>query len=149
MSERFDRSIRFFGKDGQDKLTSSRVTIVGIGGLGTHVVQQTALLGVGRLGLVDSEELDESNLNRYVGARHDDPIPGTPKVDIGERLVKSINPDIEVNKIFDSLVSKDAFREIVEADFVFGCLDREGARLILTELCAAYRRPYFDLASDI
>lgn len=149
MDQRFDRNIRFFGKEGQDKLASSRLAVVGVGGLGTHVLQQAALLGVGRFGLIDSEELDETNLNRYVGAHHDDPIPGTPKVDIGERMVTSINPEIEVNKVFDSLVSESAFNEIIHADYVFGCLDREGARLVLSELCTAYDRPYFDLASDI
>ena len=47
-------------------------------GLGSQVVQQLALLGVGSLVLVDAEELDETNGNRYVGATHDDPIPGSP-----------------------------------------------------------------------
>jgi hypothetical protein len=148
-TERFDRNIRFFGKDGQERLAASRVAIVGVGGLGTHVVQQLSFLGVCHLALIDSEELAESNLNRYVGARWDDPIPGTPKVNIGERIVRGINPDIKVDKIFDSLVSDAAFDAIIQADYVFGCLDCEGARLILNELCAAYGRPYFDLASDI
>jgi len=125
------------------------VAIVGIGGLGTHVVQQLALLGVGQLALVDSEELDRTNLNRYIGARHDDPVPGTLKVDLGERLAKSIDPGIQVQKVPDSLVSDGAFRAVIHADCVFGCLDSEGARLVLNELCAAYERPYFDLASEV
>lgn len=141
--------MRLFGKDGQQKLAACNAVVVGIGGLGTHVVQQLALLGVGRLTLIDSEELDETNRNRYVGARYDDPIPGTPKVSIGERIVREINPEIHIVTIFDSLVSKPAFDALIQADYVFGCLDSEGARLILTELCAAYSRPYFDLASDI
>src|SRR5688572_12399233 len=99
MKERFDRNERFFGKEGQAKIRASGVAITGVGGLGTHVAQQLALLGVGRLVLIDSEELDASNLNRYIGARYDDPIPGSPKVEIGERLIKSIDPNIEVIKI--------------------------------------------------
>ena len=149
MNERFDRNIRFFGKEGQKKLAASRVAVVGIGGLGTHVVQQLALLGVGHLELIDKEELDETNLNRYVGVQDDDPIPGTPKVKIGERIVKAINPNIEVRKHFVSLVSDEAFGVITTSDYVFGCVDREGLRLILTELCSAYSRPYFDLSSGI
>ena len=47
--DRFDRNIRFFGSEGQDRLARSSVAIVGIGGLGTHVVQQLALLGIGHL----------------------------------------------------------------------------------------------------
>ena len=56
---------------------------------------------------------------------------------------------IEVDKVQDSLVSADAFAGVSSADCVFGCLDSEGARLVLTELCAAYSRPYLDLASDV
>jgi hypothetical protein len=148
-SDRYDRNILFFGKEGQAKLSASHVAVVGIGGLGTHVVQQLALLGVGHLRLIDKEELDETNLNRYVGARHDDPIPGTLKVAIGERIVREINPSIRVETYPISFVSADGFNAITKADYVFGCLDREGARLILTELCAAYARPYIDLASGI
>ena len=149
MKERFDRNERFFGKEGQAKLSASRVAMIGVGGLGTHVAQQLALLGVGRLALVDSEELEESNLNRYIGVHYDDPIPGTPKVDIGERLIKSIDPNIEVVKIHDSFVSDRAYNEFGNSDVVFGCLDSEGARLVLTEVCAVYDHPYFDLATEI
>jgi molybdopterin/thiamine biosynthesis adenylyltransferase len=51
--------------------------------------------------------------------------------------------------VFDSLVSVDGFAAVRSADFVFGCIDSEGARFILNELCATYGRPYLDLASDI
>ena len=117
--------------------------------MGTHVVQQLALLGVGRITLIDKEELDTTNLNRYVGARHYDPIPGTPKVNIGYSQVKEINPNIHVELIPHSLISEQAFNAIIKASHVFGCLDNDGARLILNELCAAYTLPYIDLASEI
>jgi len=148
-NERFERQMRFFGRDGQEKIAASHVAVVGVGGLGSHVVQQLAHLGVGRLTLVDSEDLDPTNLNRLVGARHDDPIPGTAKVAIGARLVAGVNSAISVEPIRDSLVSEAAFSAIARSTHVFGCLDSEGARLILNECCAAYAKPYFDLASDI
>lgn len=146
---RFDRQIRLFGEEGQQRLSTCTVAVVGIGGLGTHVVQQLSLLGVGRLVLVDAEDLSETNRNRYVGAKHDDPIPGMAKVDLGERIALDINPTIRVIKVLDSLVSESAFAAVARADYVFGCVDREGARLILNELCAAYSRPYIDLATEI
>jgi hypothetical protein len=52
-------------------------------------------------------------------------------------------------KVHDSLVSVDAFESIISSDYVFGCLDSDGARLVLNELCSAYARPYVDLATDI
>lgn len=148
-NERFARQIQLSGKEGQEQLHSSRVAVVGVGGIGTHVVQQLALLGVGSLVLIDNEELAETNRNRYVGARRDDRIPGTPKVDIGERLARSIDPSLGVEKVNTTLISDEAFAAARSADCVFGCLDREGARLVLTELCAAYEMRYLDLSSDV
>ena len=148
-SERFDRNVRFFGQSGQDSLGAASVAVVGVGGLGTHVVQQLALLGVGRLVLIDSEEVDETNRNRYVGLKHDDPVPGMLKVDLGRRLAEEINPEVEVVSIAECLRSQPAFDSIIEADYVFGCLDNDGARLMLNVLCLAYDKSYFDLASDI
>ena len=148
-SERYDRNVRFFGQSGQDSLGATSVAVVGVGGLGTHVVQQLALLGVGRLVLIDSEEVDETNRNRYVGLRHDDPVPGMPKVDLGRRLAGESNPEVEVVPIAECLRSGPAFDAIMESDYVFGCVDNDGSRLILNELCLAYAKPYFDLASDI
>ena len=147
---RFDRNILFFGREGQERLSDANVAVVGIGGLGSHVVQQLALLGVGRLILIDSEELDDTNRNRYIGARHDDPVPGTPKVAIGQRLAHEINPQINVLAIAQPLANYLSFQAIIsESNLVFGCLDNDGTRLILNELCLAYDKPYFDLASGI
>lgn len=147
--ERFDRNIRFFGKQGQEKIRAAKIVIVGAGGLGTFVGMEAAYLGVGEIRVIDDEELEESNRNRYVTARAHDPVPGSRKVDLLERMVRDIDPAILVRKVFGPLMSERAFFEIRTADYVFGCLDNEGSRLVLTELCAAYGRPYFDLASDI
>lgn len=146
---RFDRHLGLFGSRGQDRLRGCHVGVVGVGGLGSLVVQQLALLGVGKLTLVDSEELAETDRNRNPLAVLGDPVPGTWKVDLGERFVKATNPSVEVVPLRESLVSGAAFAAVREADFVFGCLDSEGARLVLTELCSAYERPYLDLATDV
>jgi hypothetical protein len=71
------------------------------------------------------------------------------KVDIGNRMVREINPGIEVACVAKSLVSQEAFDAVIASDFVFGCVDRDSLRLILNELCTAYAKPYFDIASDI
>ncbi|MHC4402339.1 MAG: HesA/MoeB/ThiF family protein [Planctomycetota bacterium] len=149
LTDRFDRNTRFFGEEGQQRLRATRCAVIGAGGLGTHVIQQLALLGVGAIDPIDHEELDQTNRNRYVGARHDDPTPGSKKVNLAERLIHSIDPGIEVSAVADSFVSDAAYDTIRRADYVFGCLDSEGARLILTEVCSAYARAYIDLASDI
>jgi molybdopterin-synthase adenylyltransferase len=149
MMGRFDRNERLFGAAGQARLRETTVAVVGVGGLGTHVVQQLALLGVGRLALIDGEEIEVTNRNRYVGVRHDDPIPGTPKVVVGERIVRDIDPSIVVSKVQKTVVSAEGFEAVKASTHVMACLDSDGIRLIVNELCAAYAIPLLDLASDV
>jgi molybdopterin/thiamine biosynthesis adenylyltransferase len=149
LSERYDRNMRLFGAAGQAKLRATTATIVGVGGLGSPLSQHLALFGVGRLNLVDDEELDNTNRNRFVGCRHNDPVPGSLKVSLTERYVRETNPDVEVNAFSSQLVSDDGFAAVKSADVVFGCFDEDGPRAILNELCAAYGKHYIDLASDV
>jgi molybdopterin/thiamine biosynthesis adenylyltransferase len=146
---RFDRNIRLFGVEGQKKLRQTRVAVIGVGGLGSHVVQQLALLGVGAIALVDNEQVSISNKNRYIGVRYDDPVPGTYKVDVASRTARGIDPLIEIIKVPDSLMSPNAFSVVQNADYVFGCLDEDGPRFVLNDVSTAYARPYLDLASDV
>lgn len=147
--ERFDRNIRFFGKEGQDRIFDTHLCIIGAGGLGQHLIQQAACLGFGELTVIDDEELSASNRNRYILAKNEDSIPGTRKVDIARRAIQSIDPTIKINSIHASLRSSEAFAAMKNAEVLVGCLDNDGARLVLTEYALAYRKPYFDLASDI
>jgi molybdopterin/thiamine biosynthesis adenylyltransferase len=89
-----------------------------------------------------------TDYNRNVAARFDDPA-GSRKTDLGVRLVRLFDPSIDVRPVFDSFISDDGLAAIRAADWVFGCIDCEGARLILTEFCSAYSKPYIDLATDI
>lgn len=146
---RYKRNAGLFGEEGQRKLRGTKVLITGAGGLGSPLAQHVALLGVGQATLVDDEELDETNRNRFVGARHDDPVPGSPKVALAARLIREINPDVVAVPLQFSLVTPEAFAAVREADWVFGCFDEDGPRFILNELCAAYAKPYIDLASDV
>lgn len=147
--DRFDRNIRFFGADGQAKLRNAHVAVAGCGGLGQHVIQQLAFLGVGKLTLIEDEALSRSNLNRYVLARHDDPIPGTHKIDNALRAISAIDPSIEVIPVRNSIRSREAFDALCPVHSIFGCFDNDGARLILNEYAKAYAKEYYDLASDI
>lgn len=146
--ERYKRNVGLFGYQGQRKLSQTRTVVVGVSGLGSPLAQQLALLGVGRVGLVEPEEIDDTNRNRFVGARENDPVPGSPKVELVERMIKEINSNVTVSAIPERLESDEAFAEIKSADWVFGCFDNDGPRFILNELCAAYAIPNIDLASE-
>ena len=147
--DRFDRNERLFGKEGQARLRQTRLAVMGAGGLGSHVIAQTAVLGVGNIAMVDREDVSLSNRNRYVGVWHTDPIPGSPKVALAKRHIHLIDPSITVTPIKDDILSAAALRSIEEADFVFGCVDNDGVRFFINEACAAYEKPLIDLASDV
>lgn len=146
---RFDRQIALFGKAGQERLRGARVAVVGAGGTGSAVIPQLALLGVGTLVIIDHDDIEESNRNRHFGARHSDPIPGTSKVEVVCRMVIEYDPGIKVECIDASVISPEGFAAVRSADYVVGCIDLEGVRLVLTELCAAYDKPYIDVSSGI
>lgn len=149
VAERYHRNALLFGSEGQRKLQTTSAVIVGAGGLGSPLAQHLALLGVGKVSVADFDELDESNRNRFVGARFDDPMPGSKKADLVCRHVKEINPEVVTESLPYSLVSEEVFAAVRVGDWVFGCFDHDGPRAILNELCAAYDKPYVDLASDV
>ncbi len=143
------RQILLFGVEGQRRIGQVTVAIVGLGGLGLHVAQQLAHLGVKKFILVDNDKIVRTNLNRCVGASHSD--LGKPKVAVAARLVKTIRrrQAAEVHSVPQKLPGSAAVDALNDADVVFGCLDNDGARLVLNRVAKAYNLTYFDLASGI
>jgi molybdopterin/thiamine biosynthesis adenylyltransferase len=148
MSEnRFARQELWFGPDGQKRIATKKVGIVGVGGLGSHVAQQLAYSGVKNFSLIDPDKVSRSNLNRLIGANEND--IETEKVYVSERMMKQVQKDVIVNTVPKDLRSKGAFQSLESCDFVFGCVDHDGPRFVLLEFCMAYNLPYLDLATDI
>ena len=147
--ERFDRHVRLFGQEGQERLGQVRVAVIGLGGLGSHVVQQLCYVGVRRFRLLDGECVAMSNLNRLVGARLDDARAGRQKVEVAERVVRAVDPDADTRVAGESFISEAGFELMRSCDVVFGCLDDDAARVPLNEFCQAFEVPYFDLATDV
>jgi molybdopterin-synthase adenylyltransferase len=145
---RYSRNIALFGLEGQAKIAGANVAIVGLGGLGSHVAQQLAYLGVLAFGLVDYDVVTPSSLNRLIGGLESDVAAKTAKVAVAYRLITEIRPTAVVETV-DGRVTDERVPGIVAAsDVVFGCLDRDLPRLQLTEICARLATPYLDLASD-
>lgn len=148
MSDRYSRNEGLFGAAGQARIAQSSVAIVGLGGLGSHLAQQLAYLGVSQFGLIDFDIVTNSSLNRLVGAIDADVGAKIRKVAVAERLIWAVSPGAAVRCVDGPVDHPDAAAVVTAADVVFGCLDRELPRLQLTELCSRHARPYFDLASD-
>lgn len=148
MVERYSRNTALFGTEGQRQIAATSVAVVGLGGLGSHVVQQLAYLGVANYVLIDFDTVTESSLNRLVGATDADVAEATRKVAVAERSLRSVKPDATVS-IAARSGDPEAAALIRQVDIVFGCLDRDLPRLQLTDLCSRYARPLFDLATDV
>ena len=118
-----------------------------------HVLPQICLLGVRKISVIEHEAFSATNRNRYLGFLHSDFNPdtsiGIDKILVAKRIAKGINPDISIQLIKKKLESEEAFNAIMEADVVFGCLDNDGPRSILNEVCIAYGVTYIDLASEV
>lgn len=140
--DRYSRNIalEFIGYKGQKKLRKSRVSIVGLGGLGCSVAVQLARLGVGFLRLVDMDVVESSNLHRQI--LYDMSHIGYPKVDAAKNRILEINPDIEV-EIFSDFLDASNVEEVVKgADVVVDGLDSLGTRYTLNAACIKFGIPF-------
>jgi molybdopterin/thiamine biosynthesis adenylyltransferase len=143
----YDRQLPWFGVEGQRQLGRIRAGVIGCGGLGAQVIQNLVYLGSRDFALVDDDSIEDTNLNRLVTATPAD--IGTPKVIAARRLIRSLAKEAKVLALNESLRSKPALDALKGVDVLFGCVDNDGARLILNELALAYGIPYFDLAVGI
>ncbi|MHB8732284.1 MAG: HesA/MoeB/ThiF family protein [bacterium] len=149
IGNRYTRQILAFGAEGQAKLVAAHVGIVGVGGLGSQVAQALAYLGVRSFSVVDDDHVDETNLNRLVGAVPVDAESGTPKTVVAERLIRAVNPDAIVRALPKNLRSCAALDALTRCHVLFGCVDHDAPRLILSELAAAYEITLVDAATEI
>ncbi|MGQ0433090.1 MAG: HesA/MoeB/ThiF family protein [Microthrixaceae bacterium] len=145
---RFDRNIKLFGLAGQERIEATHVAIAGVGGLGSHVTQQLAYLGVRRLTVIDPDAVEVTNLNRLVGATPADAELRRPKVVVARRTALAVRPEAAVEMIADPIGSTEAEAALASADVLFGCLDDDAPRLLLTEVSSRLAIPYIDSASD-
>ncbi len=148
--DRFSRQILAFGEEGQRRIAGAKVGIVGLGGIGSSLAQMLAYLGVKEFLLVDDDIVEESNLNRLIGASAEDAKNRTAKVVVAKRLINSIEPQAQAKELFNNLRSDEAIDCLCEIpEIIFGCVDNDGTRLILTELAAAYNKTLIDSGTEI
>ncbi len=137
----------FLGNWAQRILSSVRVGIVGLGGGGSHIVQQLAHVGVLDYVIFDDDFVSDSNLNRLVGATLRDVRKKMKKTLIAKRLVKGIQPKAKIN------LKNDKWQEHAEllhsCDIVFGAVDSFAARRDLELDCRRYLIPYIDIGMDV
>ncbi|EMA9487744.1 TPA: molybdopterin-synthase adenylyltransferase MoeB [Yersinia enterocolitica] len=138
---RYNRQIvlRGFDFDGQEKLNTAKVLIVGLGGLGCAAAQYLAVAGVGHLTLLDFDKVSLSNLQRQV--LHRDDRIGVSKVVSAALTLFEMNPNLIIKTIDAQLDDEQLAVAIAEHQLVLDCTDNVASREQLNRLCHAQRKP--------
>lgn len=143
----FDRQIRAFGAEGQRIIQRLRVAIVGLGGTGSILAQQLVHLGIRDFILIDPDTVEETNLNRVVGAIHTD--VGHPKVEVSKRYITTFSSATRVECVSGNVVYASVARNLIDADIIFGCTDSHGSRSVIQQVSYQYLIPFLDVGSTI
>jgi adenylyltransferase/sulfurtransferase len=140
--ERYRRQLSLpkIGREGQLRLLSSRVLIVGAGGLGSAAALYLAAAGVGRLDIVDFDEVELSNLQRQI--IHSTESLGRPKALSAQERIRQLNPDVQVTPIQEQLDAQNAGGLIGACDAVVDCPDNNATRRLINETCVRFGKPH-------
>jgi len=137
----------FLGPDAQDRIFRCVVGVVGLGGGGSHIVQQLAHLGFLNFRLFDADAIEASNLNRLVGGTAVSVKEKVPKAQIAATLIRGIRPHAIVTPVQD--VWQNHAHLLAGCDLVFGCLDGFDQRRQLEAATRRYLVPLIDIGMDV
>jgi len=127
------------GIEGQKKLKGSSVLLIGTGGLGSPTALYLAAAGIGRMGIVDYDVVDETNLQRQV--IHGMSTVGISKLDSAEKRLLDLNPDIQIDKYNVPLTSDNALEIMEPYDVVVDGTDNFPTRYLVNDACAKLGKP--------
>lgn len=134
VSEQLTRNIQFFGLEFQQKVTASYVVIIGLGGVGSHAASMLLRSGVGRLLLVDFDQVSLSSLNRHAVATRED--VGIPKAQCLKKHFSAIFPECQIDArvlLYDASSEEDILSG--HPDFVLDCIDNIDTKVALLAAC--------------
>jgi len=134
LQRRFGGIARLYGQQSLNNFLNSRVIVIGIGGVGSWVVEALARSGIGALTLIDLDVVAESNINRQLPALES--TFGKNKIDVMAERIKEINPDCQANLI-DDFVSADNLADMIDddVDYVIDCIDNSRVKAALIAWC--------------
>lgn len=129
------------GKEGQEKLSASRVLIIGAGGLGSACSLYLAASGVGKIGIADCDCVELSNLQRQILYTIKD--LRKPKAASAKRRLKAFNPDIDVAAHTIKVNSRNISNLVKGYDLVADCTDNFAAKYLVNDYCVLNNKPLF------
>ncbi|PLS29514.1 thiazole biosynthesis adenylyltransferase ThiF [Bifidobacterium parmae] len=140
--ERYSRHLilKGLGVKGQKRLLESSVLIVGAGGLGSPAALYLAAAGVGRIGLVDGDVVDLSNLQRQI--IHTTASVGEPKVESAAKAIRALNPDVTVETHHTLVDAGNVADLIAPYDLVIDATDNFSAKFLVNDACVLAGKPF-------
>ncbi len=126
-------TLKEIGFKGQLKLKNSSVICIGAGGLGSSVLLYLAASGIGRIGIVDNDQVEKSNLQRQI--IHETNTVGNLKINSAQERIKRFNPNIEVTTFNKRINSENVIEIIKDFDIVCDCSDNFGTRYLINDAC--------------
>lgn len=127
------------GIEGQQRLLDGHALIVGAGGLGSPAALYLAAAGVGRITLVDNDDVDFTNLQRQI--LHTEARVGMSKVASGQAALAAINPEIDIVPVASRLAGDELDARVAAADVVLDCSDNFATRHAINRACVAHGKP--------
>ena len=125
--------------DGQKKLKAAKVLTIGAGGLGSPLAMYLAAAGVGTLGIVDFDVVDESNLQRQI--IHGTSDVGRKKMESARDTIRDINPNVEVRAYEEPLTSENALEIFADYDVIVDGTDNFPTRYLVNDACVLLGKP--------
>lgn len=140
--ERYARHIviKEVGQKGQQKLLDSKVLVIGAGGLGSPALMYLSASGAGNIGIVDSDCVDLSNLQRQI-IHHDSDI-GIPKVISAKNTINAMNPDIKVKTYYMKADESNIMDLIKDYDYILDCTDNFNSKFMINDACVISGKPF-------
>jgi adenylyltransferase/sulfurtransferase len=123
------------GLEGQEKLKSAKVLMVGAGGLGCPVLQYLVAAGVGEIGIIDDDVVDETNLHRQVLFYHED--IGLKKAEVAAQKLRKLNPFITIESFAERLSAENANEMFMNYDLIIDGSDNFRTRYLVNDTCVA------------
>jgi len=139
--ERYQKHLTLeeIGKAGQLKLKNSSVLCLGAGGLGSSVLIYLAAAGIGKIGIVDNDHVEKSNLQRQIV--HETNAIGNLKIDSAKKRIIGLNPNIEVITFNTRITTENVLEIIQEFDVICDCSDNFGTRYLINDACLIINKP--------
>lgn len=128
------------GTDGQIKLLSSKILVIGAGAIGGAALMYLAAAGVGTLGISDFDTVELTNLQRQI--IHTTDHVGMSKISSAQKRIHDINPDIKVIPIDEKMSVYNISDTIAAYDFILDCTDRFESKFLINDACVLAKKPY-------